>query len=437
MSNQMVVRRSEAVSAAGAAIGMSLELEARVKDAQQRAQFGQQLLQAKLADDEWMAVQWQTLHEEWLEHMRTAHSGSPKTSDNYRLATRQWREFLAQRRHEHGPEAGYPVQLWQVDARHVRQWVKVMEEAGKSPATINLKLSAVSSFYSFVSNEKRMVFGVEVCLFADAAGQPRSNPFKFGNIQRPRAASSTAGAAADAARSERAFRLHREPAAHAGGGAQLRPDPGLFGDRLSQCGGPADAVAAHPRSKSQRQRIIYAWRGKGGKEEDEPLPEVVWNAIVQYLTLDGRWLANAPLHEQPLQPDDYVFRAVTTHALKHLKNQREDAPRRPQPLSEKSAVRILRTALKHAGVPDFERVRVHDLRHTWALRMLASGAETVEIKLRAHHSSLETTAHYLSGLKAQGQDRKDLRSGRLAGQLRAFGASAGVDSWAELIEGGA
>ena len=437
MSNQMVVRRSAAVSAAGTAVGMPLELEARVKDAQQRAQFGQQLLQAKLADDEWMAVQWQTLHEEWLEHMRTAHSGSPKTSDNYRLATRQWREFLAQRRHEHGPEAGHPVQLWQVDARHVRQWVKLMEEAGKSPATINLKLSAVSSFYSFVSNEKRLVFGVEVCLFADAAGQPRSNPFKFGNIQRPRAASSTRARPLTPPEVSALFD-YIESRQHTLAGARNFALILAYSETGFRNAEVRRMQWQHIRaSKSQRQRVIYAWRGKGGKEEDEPLPEVVWNAIVQYLTLDGRWLPNAPLHEQPLQPDDYVFRAVTTHALKHLKNQREDAPRRPQPLSEKSAVRILRTALKHAGVPDFERVRVHDLRHTWALRMLASGAETVEIKLRAHHSSLETTAHYLSGLKAQGQDRKDLRSGRLAGQLRAFGASAGVDSWAELIEGGA
>ena len=37
-------------------------------------------------------------------------------------------------------------------------------------------------------------------------------------------------------------------------------------------------------SKSQRQRVIYAWRGKGGKEEDEPLPEAAssaWDARIQ------------------------------------------------------------------------------------------------------------------------------------------------------------
>jgi integrase len=190
-------------------------------------------------------------------------------------------------------------------------------------------------------------------------------------------------------------------------------------------------------SRSQKERIIYAWQGKGGKQEDEPLPAQVWHAIVHYLTLDGRWIPNAPLQEQPLQPDDYVFRAVATPNLQNLRNHGDKPPAAPgtQPLSEKSSIRILRTALKKIGLADWATVRVHDLRHTWALRMLASGAPDVEIKMRAHHSSLETTAHYLSGLKAKGKDRKDLRSGRMAVQLRAFADGDAPESWEELIAG--
>ena len=57
----------------------------------------------------------------------------------------------------------------------MRQWQQQMADAGTAPATIGLKLSAVSSFYSFVINEKRMAFGVEMCLFVDALAM-RSEP---------------------------------------------------------------------------------------------------------------------------------------------------------------------------------------------------------------------------------------------------------------------
>ena len=38
-----------------------------------------------------------------------------------------------------------------------------------------------------------MAFGVEMCLFVDALGNARANPFRFGNITRPKV-SSEAGA---------------------------------------------------------------------------------------------------------------------------------------------------------------------------------------------------------------------------------------------------
>ena len=147
------------------------------------------MLQAQLANDEWMAVQWSNLHEDWLKFVESSRSGSGRT----RCATTGWRrgsgEFVATLRHATGPDAGFPVKLWQVDAGHVRQWQQQMADAGTAPATIGLKLSAVSSFYSFVINEKRMAFGVEMCLFVDALGNARANLFRFGNITRPKVSS--------------------------------------------------------------------------------------------------------------------------------------------------------------------------------------------------------------------------------------------------------
>lgn len=398
-----------------------------------RAHFAQAMLQAQLANDEWMAVQWSNLHEDWLHFVAAKRSGSAHTETNYRRATRQWREFVATLRQEAGPDAGFPVKLWQVDAGHVRQWQAALAEAGNGDATINLKLSAVSSFYSFVINERRMVGGVEMCLFADALGNARANPFRFGNVQRPKATTE----------SERAKPLQPAEIGKLFAWLQKRQHT-LTGARnyalilaYSETGFRNAEVTRmqwkHIRpSRSQRDRIIYAWQGKGGKAEDEPLPDIVWHAIVHYLEQDGRWLPGQPLHEQPLQPDDYIFRAVTHKGTANLRHVEEIDP--TGAISGKTALRILRSALRRAGVANWQQYRVHDLRHTWALRMLAGGAHENEIRLRAHHSSLETTARYLSGLKEKAKDRKDNRSGALAVQLRAFADGDAPASWEDALE---
>jgi integrase len=399
------------------------------------AQFAQALLQAQLANDEWMAVQWSNLHEDWLAFVHASRSGSSHTEANYRRATRQWREFVATLRHEAGPEAGFPVKLWQVDAFHVRQWQRQLGDSGLGDATINLKLSAVSSFYSFVINEKRLIGGVEMCLFSDALGNGRANPFRFGNVQRPKAA----------AESERARPLQPSEIGALFGWLQSKQHS-LTGARnyalilaYSETGFRNAEVLRmqwkHIRpSRSQHDRVIYAWAGKGKKTEDEPLPPIVWAAITHYLELDGRWLPGQPLHEQPLAPDDFIFRAVTHQGVGNLSHVDPDALDPEGPLSGKSALRILRSALRRAGVAQWESYRVHDLRHTWALRMVAGGAHENEIRLRAHHSSLETTARYLSGLKAKGKDRKDHRSGQLEEQLRIFADGGAPASWEDAIE---
>jgi integrase len=404
------------------------------QEARQRAEFAQALLQAQLANDEWMAVQWTNMHEDWLRFVTSSRSGSEHTLRNYRLATRQWREFVATLRHQEGPDAGFPVKVWQVDANHVRQWQAQLGDSGASQATIGLKLSAVSSFYSFVINEKRMAFGVEMCLFVDALGNARANPFRFGNIQRPKVSNESGRARPLQPQELGALFTYLQGRQHTLAGAR---NFALILAYLETGFRNAEVVRMqwkHIRpSKSQKERIIYAWKGKGGKTEDEPIPESVWHAITHYLYLDGRWIPNAPLHEQPLQPDDFIFRAVSHRGTAYLANVTEFDEEGA--ISGKSALRILRTALRHAGIADADTVRVHDLRHTWALRMVADGANDSEVQRRAHHSSLETTARYIGSLKQKSRDRKDVRSGRLAVQLRAFADGDAPASWEEVIEG--
>lgn len=399
-----------------------------------RENIAQSLIQAHLANPAWMAAQWESLHADWLNYLAARGSGSDHTRRNYVSATHQWAAYLATQRHLTGPDAGAPVQLWQAEASHVRDYTAAFVAAGLSAATINSRLAAISSFYSFVIGERRLIGGIEMCLFADATGAPRSNPFRAGNLQRP----------TRPAESERA--------------RPLQPDElgklftWLDGRRKTLTGARNYALIltyletgfrsvevmrmqwGHLRpSRSQRDRVVYAWVGKGDKHEDEPLPAIVWQAITHYLTLDGRWRAGVAFHEQPMSADDYIFRPVHTAGIANLRGVVAFNP--AAALSGKSAIRILRTALRHAGVPDAARVRIHDLRHTWALRMVAAGAGEHEIKSRAHHSSLDTTGRYLASLKRKLRDRKDIRSGALERQLHSYAGGAAPESWEEVIEG--
>jgi len=400
-----------------------------------QARQGLNLAHEKLADEAWMAAQWAAMHEEWLRVLGASRSGSVHTERNYRVATRQWQEFVTSLRHTAGPRTGKPVALWEVDAGHVRQWQAALEAGGAGAATVNLKLSALSSFYSFVIEEQRVVAGMELCLFADAYGSPRANPFRHGNLRRPQVAS----------QSERAQPLppadlgklfdYLQSKRHTLNGARNYALILAYSETGFRSAEVVRMQWKHLRpSRSQRGRVIYAWEGKGGKAEDEPLPESVWQAIVHYLTLDGRWRPVAALHEQPLAPDDYIFRGITQRGTLNLRHVTHVAA--GQPLSGKSALRIFRTALEKAGVLHADRYRLHDLRHTWALRMLAGGAHESEIQQRAHHSSLDTTARYLSGLRAKGRDRTDVRSQQLAAQLNTFAAEEAPASWEELLQTG-
>ena len=67
-----------------------------------------------------------------------------------------------------------------------------------------------------------------------------------------------------------------------------------------------------------------------------------------------------------------------------------------RPITEKSALRVLRAALRQAGIKDAHLFRVHDLRHTHASLLLQSGQNLATIQARLHHSSLATTGIYVA-----------------------------------------
>ena len=112
----------------------------------------------------------------------SSRTGSRHTRRNYEGAVGRWLDFISTQANEHGD----PLQLWEVDSGHVRAWQHQLQAAGLSDNYVNHQLSCVSSMYSFVIAEKRLINGVEIDMFVDTAGRTRANPFKSGNIQRAR-----------------------------------------------------------------------------------------------------------------------------------------------------------------------------------------------------------------------------------------------------------
>jgi site-specific recombinase XerD len=66
-----------------------------------------------------------------------------------------------------------------------------------------------------------------------------------------------------------------------------------------------------------------------------------------------------------------------------------------RPISERTALRVLRAAAKGAGIRNAERIRVHDLRHTHAHFLLDGGVSLPDVQRRLHHKSLATTGLYV------------------------------------------
>lgn len=401
------------------------------RQAQQRADFGRQMLQAALASDEWMSRQWDRAEDAWLA-VKHEKSHSDDTVRNYRRVLAAWKDWVAMQRNDDG----FPLRVWQVEARHVRAWQQWLREdgrqgaalrerhgAGISEQTINHHLACVSSFYSFVISEKVMVQGVEGCLFADATGATRANPFKHGNVQRAPSGDYERAQLLDFDDLGKLLRT-LEAKQHSLAGARnfaLVCTYLLTGYRNREV---VRMQWKHIRpSRVQKDVVVYAWQGKGGKKAEEPLPEDAWYAIVHYLKLDGRWIPGLEPMDQPIDPDAYIFRPVTTHTLEHLKNVRVEKRSANEPLSEKSALRVLRTALKQAGVRHPEKYRVHDLRHTFAVMMLEDGASETELMLQLHHSSLSTTGRYASTMRQRKTDKVNVRSRRMFQQMRAFSDS--------------
>ena len=129
-----------------------------------------------------------------------------------------------------------------------------------------------------------------------------------------------------------------------------------------------------PRANARHYRLFV--RGKGGREREVPVPEMVQHAI-------EAWVKVHPLARGiALRDEDPLFVRIGRHAHEA-----------PVALSSEAVYRLVRRNGIAAGVPD-RLAHPHALRAYWATHCLEAGVSVHEVSARLGHVDLRTTARY-------------------------------------------
>lgn len=335
-----------------------------------------------------MDVAWLDARERWLRRYR-----SEKTRRAYADAWLRWMGFLN----------GRP--LWQATSADVEEWSWQMQqptlEGGQalSNATVNLRLAAVSSFYSFVIRDSRMGNdGIERTLFFDASGRTRQNPFRSGNVERlPRKTLTNV----DPVSREELKRMMDACNVSCRTGAR---DKGLLtcylytGRRLSEI---ARLRWGDIEPGDEKGDYVFQWHGKGGKEGRRAFSRAAYDAIVAWLKADGRWTPGKMDREM------YIFRPLTDHGTGNL-NRGATATElvTNRPISTGQINGIIKKIAKRAGL-DPAQMHTHRIRHSFAFYLYEATKDLMLVMESLDHSSPEVTKLYLQSMKVRMEKPQD------------------------------
>lgn len=323
-------------------------------------------------DGDAQAVAWNDAYTAWLNAKRR-HGGSSHTVAAY--AT-DFADFF-----RHALKAPWMVSSVDADA-----WRTYLEhERGLKSATINRKIAALSSFYTFVADKYTFVGHdhVERSIYIDKYGNPRPNPFRKLDRNKVRPYGTSRPLAAGAVR-KALERINRNTKLGARDHALITAYV-YTGRRSTEIANLRWGDIEHnPRTA----RTYYTWAGKGKQRTDE-MPPPVYHAIIHFLTLTGRL--------ETVRPLDYIFRPVFADRTRRLPHMRDvDLPDN-RPITRGMINRIVKRRFAAVGV-DPAQVHTHTLRHTAAhLRYRdGEGQDVKSLSEFLNHSDLAVTQIYLS-----------------------------------------
>ena len=271
---------------------------------------------------------WEAARRAWLADKRYT------TARAYAAA---WRGFFAW--------AG--VSPWEVTPELARAWAGRLRDSGLASSTVNLKLSALSSFYYVVG------------LRAIGSGSASGSPLPGWEVGQPNPFEGTKGAVRTSDRRVRSLSPEGVRAILAAINTQ-RPtgarDYALLVTLLAT-GRHVSTVLGMRWGDLESlgdSGFLFTYPGPDGAPRGTALPEHCYQAICTYLDMAGRPLGR-------MAPGDFVFLPINPERVRRLPGHAGRPLDRNWPLSRSYANRILKKYARRAGVEP-SRATLHALR---------------------------------------------------------------------------
>jgi len=299
-----------------------------------------------------LAAQWRQAAADWLLNYQSPHTR--------RVYASAWRQFLA----------SVDVDVSEVQRRHVLAYRDELAARGLSPATVNLRLSAISSFYDYA---------VKVGLRTDnpVTGIQRPPVDAYGNATWLEAGQDVALVASIATDSEIGLRDRAIILLLLVRGFRVAEVASLRIDALQRSG----------------RRASVTYKRKGGKVRTVTLPAVAADAIDAYLSSRGNPGAG------PL----FVATEAGREAAAYLGHEVSAA--------DALSVRAIHAMIRSRCNAVFGRghgISPHSLRHTAATMADAAGVSIGGISDLLGHASPGITSRYLHAVSGAGDAAADV-----------------------------
>ena len=340
------------------------------------------ILDAPIADDSPIWIAWEAAETAWLESKRRR-SGGQNTVRAYRLAVRQFFAFAM-------------TPPWTVSPGHAQEWAVHLSTVAKdgeplAPATVSLKLAALSSYYDYV--QRRYTFQTPDGRHISLWPADRANPFL--TVERPKV--SPYGRSKYPTTDE----LQAILAAINTNCRTGKRDFALLYTISTTCRRASEVLNmqwGHIRELGDGH-YAFTYRYKGGDTREAVLHRRAYQAICAYLHADQRPPEHMEDHHYifiPLYPDRHL-RMVGAQHPEPVEGAPNTDPNRP--LSNHQANAILKKYARRLGI-DLDKAHIHALRHAGArlrveqMKDRRGGVDYMELMQLLGHSSLAVTQIY-------------------------------------------
>ena len=281
---------------------------------------------------------------QFLEHLRYERNVSEHTLRNYAIDLGQFYDHLAPA--DSKTETRREIDIKQIDHITIREWLSTLHTAQKKKTSIARKLAALRTFFQFLMRE-----GVVELNPAKLVSTPRLEK-KLPNhlsVEEMIRFIETPDVATDLGKRDRAI-------------LELLYGTGMRVSELTKL---------NVRDIDFRNKMVRVM-GKRRRERIVPFGDPALHAILNYVTVRGAFLQNAPLAERESEALflNYQGTRITTRSVGRMVDK---------------YIEIC------AGI---HNISPHSLRHSFATHLLDSGADLRDIQELLGHARLSTTQIY-------------------------------------------